>query len=112
MWIYFLYYIGAGYPSWYYPYIIATLLDSVPEECGGTGGDGGSGELSLLNLLDSSNGLGFTGGTGGSSYGYANGQYMIYPGQQSYAQPGMKQAKTGQILILQNFSNSLQFPQT
>ena len=88
VWIYFLFYIGAGYPSWYYPYIIATLLDFVPSECGGTGGDGGSSSLSLLNLLDSSNGLGFTGGTGGSSYGYANGQYLIYPGQQSYAQPG------------------------
>ena len=38
VWVYFLFYIGAGYPSYYYPYIIATLLDSVPQECGGTGG--------------------------------------------------------------------------
>ena len=37
VWVYFLFYIGAGYPSYYYPYIIATLLDSVPQECGGTG---------------------------------------------------------------------------
>ena len=29
---------GAGYPSSYYPYIIATLVDTVPQECGGTGG--------------------------------------------------------------------------
>ena len=37
VWVYFLFYIGAGYPSYYYPYIIATLLDTVPQECGGTG---------------------------------------------------------------------------
>ena len=36
-WVYFLVYLGAGYPTWYYPYIIATLLDFVPTECGGTG---------------------------------------------------------------------------
>ena len=36
-WVYFLFYLGAGYPSWYYPYIIATLLDYVPTECGGNG---------------------------------------------------------------------------
>ena len=30
--------LGAGYPSSYYPYIIATLVDTVPQECGGTGG--------------------------------------------------------------------------
>jgi len=29
---------GAGYPSSYYPYIIATLVDTVPQQCGGTGG--------------------------------------------------------------------------
>ena len=40
IWVYFLYYVGAGYPSWYYPYIIATLLDLVPTECGGSGGTG------------------------------------------------------------------------
>ena len=38
VWVYFLFYIGAGYPTSYYPYIIATLVDTVPEECGGTGG--------------------------------------------------------------------------
>ena len=37
IWVYFLYYIGAGYPSWYYPYIISTLLNYIPSECGGTG---------------------------------------------------------------------------
>jgi len=38
VWVYFLFYIGAGYPASYYPYIIATLVDTVPQECGGTGG--------------------------------------------------------------------------
>ena len=32
---------GAGYPSSYYPYIIATLVDTVPQQCGGTGGQVG-----------------------------------------------------------------------
>ena len=36
-WVYFLFYLGAGYPSHYYPYIISTLLNFVPTECGGTG---------------------------------------------------------------------------
>ena len=39
VWVYFLFYIGAGYPTYYYPYIISTLLDSVPQQCGGTGDD-------------------------------------------------------------------------
>ena len=37
VWVYFLFYLGAGYPSWYYPYIIQTLLNYIPSECGGTG---------------------------------------------------------------------------
>ena len=66
VWTYFLFYLGAGYPTWYYPYIIATLLDLVPSECGGTGGDGGTSDsLSLLSLLETNNGLGFS-GTGSS----------------------------------------------
>ena len=36
-WVYFLFYLGAGYPTHYYPYIISTLLNFVPTECGGTG---------------------------------------------------------------------------
>ena len=39
-WVYFLFYLGAGYPTYYYPYIISTLLDFVPTECGGTGQKG------------------------------------------------------------------------
>ena len=91
VWTYFLFYIGAGYPSWYYPYIIATLLDFVPSECGGTGGAGGSLDTagtSLLSLLETNPGLGFSGTGTGSSYGYVNGQYYIYPQQQSYSDPG------------------------
>ena len=66
VWTYFLFYLGAGYPAWYYPYIIATLLDLVPSECGGTGGEGGTSDsLSLLSLLETNNGLGFS-GTGSS----------------------------------------------
>ena len=37
VWVYFLYYVGAGYPSYYYPYILSLLLQYVPESCGGTG---------------------------------------------------------------------------
>ena len=83
VWTYFLFYIGAGYPSWYYPYIIATLLDYVPSECGGTGGEGGTLDTgaSLLSILEGAGGFGLGGTGSGSSYGYANGQYFIYPGQ-------------------------------
>ena len=42
---------GAGYPSSYYPYIIATLVDTVPQECGGTGGQ-------VINSIDSGGGCG------------------------------------------------------
>jgi len=38
VWVYFLYYVGAGYESYYYPYILNILLDYVPASCGGTGG--------------------------------------------------------------------------
>merc|ERR1711971_878904 len=54
VWVYFLFYVGAGYPSSYYPYIIATLVDTVPQECGGTGGQTEGESLltsSALNLL-------------------------------------------------------------
>merc|ERR1712037_960477 len=54
MGVYFLFYVGAGYPSSYYPYIIATLVDTVPQECGGTGGQTEGESLltsSALNLL-------------------------------------------------------------
>jgi len=95
IWVYFLYYVGAGYPSWYYPYIIATLLDLVPTECGGSGGTGGGidSSLSLLSLFQNpiGGGLGgvgggLGGGLGGSIYnsGSSGGSYVIYPGQSSY----------------------------
>jgi len=54
VWVYFLFYVGAGYPSSYYPYIIATLVDTVPQQCGGTGGQTEGESLlasSALNLL-------------------------------------------------------------
>lgn len=54
VWVYFLFYVGAGYPSSYYPYIIATLVDTVPQQCGGTGGQTNGDSLltsSALNLL-------------------------------------------------------------
>merc|ERR1712130_682919 len=54
VWVYFLFYVGAGYPSSYYPYIIATLVDTVPQECGDTGGQTEGESLltsSALNLL-------------------------------------------------------------
>jgi hypothetical protein len=37
VWVYFLYYVGLGYPSFYYPYILSLLLQYIPDSCGGTG---------------------------------------------------------------------------
>ena len=55
---------GAGYPSSYYPYIIATLVDTVPQECGGTGGQ-------VINSIDS--GGGDCGGDHGGDEGGCDG---------------------------------------
>ena len=55
---------GAGYPSSYYPYIIATLVDTVPQECGGTGGQ-------VINSIDC--GGGDCGGDHGGDEGGGDG---------------------------------------
>lgn len=92
VWVYFLFYIGAGYPSYYYPYIIATLLDSVPQECGGTAGEntGSSLDSSSLALLSLQQSYPF-GGTGSAGV-----QIALSPGQ-SYAGYGSSGTGTNSL---------------
>jgi len=94
VWVYFLFYIGAGYPSYYYPYIIATLLDTVPQECGGTAGENtGSGlDNSALSLLSLQQSYPF-GGAGAGSGGV---QIALSPGQ-SYAGYGSSGTGTNSL---------------
>jgi len=110
VWVYFLFYIGAGYPSYYYPYIIATLLDTVPQECGGTAGENtGSGlDNSALSLLSLQQSYPFGGGgTGGVQIALSPGQsYAGYgtsgSGTNSLAAYGIQQP---QVVVPQGYTN-------
>lgn len=107
VWVYFLFYLGAGYPAHYYPYIISALLDSVPVECGGTAAQVDAGLVGCVT------GVTDCGQGSGAGPGLSSALSLLSAGQLQQQQPvvqlgpGQSLAGPGKGWALEPFTNLL-----